>query len=225
MDMAPDARISGFRRMQEAAAKLERETSSLVEDFYATRTIPTNMRVIASRLEPTGGPVSTLSKNYGQMSQEISDWFETNVVGPESNFATIRSSISHSMFVAGMSRILVQCADQLFIERRRLGDVNLDEERGFLNGLVTEYGRKSAETLLQVADEAERIRTACEKMRRLVLGLSTTRVMCKIESARLSEGGESLSDIINQLNIFQDRIKTRLENIARYSGSIRALID
>lgn len=220
----PDPQITGFRRMLEAAGKLESETSSLVDDFYATRTIPTNMRVIASRLEPTGGPVSTLSKNYGQMSQEISDWFETNVVGPDSNFATIKATIANSLFVSGMSRILKQCADQLAGERRRLGDVNLQDERGLLNGLVDDYGRKSGSALEQVALEAERIGTACDKMRRLVLGLSTTRVMCKIESARLSEGGESLSDIINQLNIFQDRIKSRLEEIARYSNSIRATI-
>ena len=58
-------------------------------------------------------------------------------------------------------------------------------------------------------------------MHRQFLGLSSTRVLCKIESARLPESGETLSDIIDQLGVFQRRISERLERIEKLSGDIR----
>ncbi|MEC9310625.1 MAG: chemotaxis protein, partial [Pseudomonadota bacterium] len=69
--------------------------------------------------------------------------------------------------------------------------------------------------------EADRIMHACQVMHRQFLGLSSTRVLCKIESARLPESGETLSDIIDQLGVFQRRISERLERIEKLSGDIR----
>lgn len=60
-------------------------------------------------------------------------------------------------------------------------------------------------------------------MHRHFLGLSSTRVLCKIESARLPESGETLADIIDQLGVFQERISQRLERIAKLSNEIRSL--
>ena len=45
-------------------------------------------------------------------------------------------------------------------------------------------------------DEAQRILSACNTMNRHVLGLSTTRLLCKMESGRLSGGGQGLAEII-----------------------------
>ncbi len=70
-----------------------------------------------------------------------------------------------------------------------------------------------------------RILKACDIMHRHVLGLSSTRVMCKIESARLPVAGEALTDIIAQLGVFQERITTQLERIASLSNAIHGLDD
>ncbi|WP_172296576.1 PAS domain-containing protein [Pseudoruegeria sp. HB172150] len=220
----PDEAILRFRKMLEAAEQLNVETEKLISEFEMTEIIPHNMRVIASRLEPNGGPISTLSTNYGGMSREMSSWFETHVVGEESNFSTIEGTVSQSMFLECMSRILNECSRQLDFERRKLGDVDLEEERGYLNGLVAEYSAKSESGQNQLAEETYRILDACKKMNRHILGLSTTRVMCKIEGARLTEGRESLTDIIGELNGFQQRIREDLSRIENLSSTIRTLL-
>lgn len=220
LGVRPNPRISGFRQMLKAAADLADETTRLVHEFEAMRTVPNNMRVIASRLEPTGGAVSVLSKNYGTMSHDMSEWFATHVVGPDSNFSTIKGSVNHSMFIECMADILSECDRQLNFERRKLGDIDLENERAILRNLTRDYTRRSQRGLEQVRDEARRIRGACQIMNRHVLGLSTTRVMCKIESARLSHSGDSLTDIINQLGTFQERIARQLDRISRLSDTI-----
>lgn len=215
-----DSKILGLRRILEAAGRLQAETTALVHEFHAMRTIPHNMQVIASRLEPTGGPVSTLSKNYGAISREMSDWFASNVVGTGSTFTTIHDTVNTSMFLEGIARILHECEQQLNQERRTLGDVDLDNERGILARQVSDYVERSRRGLAQVHDEAARIRRACDTMQRHVLGLSTTRVLCKIESGRTAGAGDALSDIISQLGTFQERINAQLQRIATESQDI-----
>ncbi len=202
LNQPPDQRVSDLREMLRNAH---------------------NLRVIASRLEPTGGPVTTLSQNYGAMSREMSDWFSRHVLGEDSNFATIKGSVNSSLFLECMARVLSECDTQLNNERRNLGGVDINRERRVLGRMVQSYSEKSRRRLQEVQDEAARILKACDIMNRHVLGLSSTRVMCKIESARLPDAGEALTDIIGQLGVFQQRIANQLERIANLSNAIRGL--
>lgn len=221
LGLSPDPRVHELQQMLQNAEDLFTQTEALIREFEAMRTIPHNLRVIASRLEPTGGPVTTLSQNYGAMSREMSDWFSHHVLGKDSNFATIKGSVNHSLFLECMVRVLQECDEQLNMERRDLGGVDIDRERRILAGMVREYAEKSRGGLRDVRDEADRILKACAIMHRHVLGLSSTRVMCKIESARLPVAGEALTDIIAQLGVFQERITRQLDRIAALSNGIR----
>ncbi|MGR3758575.1 PAS domain-containing protein [Roseobacteraceae bacterium NS-SX3] len=214
-------KIPALRTMLQNAETLVEETEGLIQDFEAMHTIPHNLRVIASRIEPSGGPVTVLSQNYGAMSREMSDWFAAHVLGEDSNFANIKNSVNNSLFVEGMAEILVECDHQLQKERRQLGGLDMESERRLLSSLVESQVTKSRKGMEEVSREADRITRACQVMHRHFLGLSSTRVLCKIESARLPESGETLSDIIDQLGVFQERISHRLDLIAKLSTDIR----
>lgn len=222
-EMLRPADLGDLTRMQkvhDTARDLSDETTSLVRDFQGMQTIPHNLRVIASRLEPTGGPISTLSQNYGTMSREISTWFEDNVIGAESNFSSIKKSVRHSFFISGMVHILRECEVHMKAEWRKRGKSDAVMEHDHLAKVVEDYTNLSADLLRKVRDETQRILMACDVMNRHVLGLSSTRIMCKIESARVPEGGDSLTDIIQQLKLYQERISTRLTKIQSLAQTI-----
>jgi PAS domain-containing protein len=215
-------KITGFRNMLKNADDLVEETNNLVREFDAMRTIPHNLRVIASRIEPAGGPVTELSENYGTMSRKISEWFEAHVKGDDSNFSAIKGTVNNSMFLEGMAQILVECDVQLQKERRDLQSVDMEKERKILANTAAEQRELAQRGLADVIEEARRISSACSVMHRHFLGLSTIRVLCKIESARLSKEGEALNAIIDQLGVFQNRISKQLDRIANLSRSILA---
>ncbi len=223
LNTPPDREITDFRNMIDLAEELTQQTGLLTNQFEAMRTIPHNLRVIASRLEPTGGPVSTLSQNYGTMSREMSQWFATHVLGESSNFSTIKGSVQKALTLAGMARILGETVEKMRDERRSLGGVVHNDERQLLQQIETSYRKKCTNCYNEVIHEADRITKACEVMNRHILGLSTTRVMCKIESARLPDAGDALNDIITQLMTFQERIKSQLDRIGRLSDEIQQL--
>jgi hypothetical protein len=223
LNIPPDQKILQLQQTVSDASALVAETKSLIWEFDAMRTIPHNLRVIASRIEPAGGPVTVLSQNYGSMSSEMSSWFEANVMGENSNFNKIKGAVTNRLFVEGMTRILEECDQLLTQERRTLGKVDIEKERRILAELVERERELANKGGDQVNFEADRIQQACNVMHRQFLGLSTTRVLCKIEAARLPKGGETLDDIINQLGSFQRRIAERLANIAKLSNQVRAI--
>ncbi len=205
--------VGSFTKMLSVADALQNETAALSNGFEAISTVPTNMRIIAARLEPSGGAVSSLAQNYWEMSEEMSRWFQDFVNGSDSNFSAIRSKLVASQFLYGVARILNEVAYKFSTERRSLGDLDTEEEKTKMNEMAAYFSEKADSGLRLVAHEAEQVLRAISMMRRFALGLSSTRVMCNIESARLPSGGGSLIDVINQLEVFQKKLVGQMDQI------------
>lgn len=220
LEEALPPRIERLCRVLELTAALRDDTAELIGRFNAMRTIPHNMRVTASRLEPTGGPISVLSQNYATISSEMSAWFADHVRGDASNFATIAPAARRAVMVEGLAMLLAECRADMQGERRALGPVDKEAERALLDRLAQSTRAASSRALSGVATEAGHIRGACETMARHLLSLSTTRVLCKIESARLPENGDALTDIIAQLKHFQERINDQLKRISAHADAV-----
>ncbi|WP_457648847.1 PAS domain-containing protein [Profundibacter sp.] len=220
-----DPEVEKFTEMADAASALKTETISLSDGFHAVSTVPTNMRIIASRLEPSGGAVSALSQNYWAMSEEMAQWFRRYVTNSDSDFATMCNTLAECRFLLGTARMLREMSTSFSLERRALGGCDLKVEQQQMTNLAVSSSRKAMEGLNKVSEVALRISRAVAVMRRFTLGLSSTRVMCNIESARLSKGGESLNYVITQLAGFQTNVDDQLERIEDLSLSIQRNAD
>ncbi|WIY24119.1 PAS domain-containing protein [Parasedimentitalea psychrophila] len=217
-----NATISNMRKMLNNAQTLKQESQGLVKEFQAMRTIPHNLRVIASRIEPAGGPVTVLSQNYSTMSESMSQWFEAHVLGEKSNFSSINGTVNNSLFAECMALVIGECGEMFSAEEQSLDNQDVDAERKILSKVSADRVTEAYAGLQDVRTEADRILQACSIMHRHLLGLSSTRVLCKIESARLPDTGETLTDIIDQLADFQSRISEKLDHIVRLSNEIRS---
>ena len=216
----PDPAVANCRTMLASAKSLKSATETLVSQFEALRIIPHNMRVAASRLEPSGGPISMLSRNYGVMSQELSDWFSRFVLGRDSTFSVVFDHVRQALLLQSMVGILHRCDRQLQLEGRQAGEEALEDDRQILLGLSDRFAERAGSAISCVSDEAFRISTACDEMSRQLLGLSTARVTCKIENARLSDASGGLDDIISQLGLSQRQIGDLLAAIRARSAEI-----
>ncbi|HBT02960.1 MAG TPA: chemotaxis protein, partial [Citreicella sp.] len=84
------------------------------------------------------------------------------------------------------------------------------------------FQRSAQEALKVVEMEAMRLGRSVLDMKRYVTGLSSTRMMCKIESAALTGTGDSLSGIVDQLDAGQDEIEARLAKIVELNTVIQS---
>ena len=218
-----DPRQQRFLTMTRTIAQIRQETDEMTEVIKAIRTVPMNMRILASRLENAGGPISAISVNYGSMLDEMATWVRTFVEGKDSTYVRMRETIERGQFLV-CAAILQREMSTLFEEDIRLApDVKaLHEDRDTLRKEAENFSRRSGEALKVVETEATRLGRSVLDMKRYVTGLSSTRMMCKIESAALNGSGDSLAGIVDQLDAGQDEIEERLARIVEMNTTIQS---
>lgn len=214
--------LSRFMGMSRAIIDIQQQTEELTESFKAIRTVPMNMRIIASRLENAGGPISAISVNYGQMLDEMATWVRTFVEGEDSVFGRIRDAILRGQFLSFASATE---AEMVGLLERETGldshGINTDSETRMLKERMGFFAKETAEALRKVETEAARLGRSVLDMKRYVTGLSSTRMMCKIESASISNSGNALVGIVDQLDACQDEIEDRLAKIVELNTVIQ----
>lgn len=217
-----DGQVERFAKMMEALDLIRQETTEMMEGFDSIRTIPMNMRILASRLESAGGPISAISVNYGSMSDEMAAWVREFVIGDDSQFARISNSIWAGMFLRCTTEMQSQMAESLTKAEIDLGPCSRDVEIEKLSDLVASMSQTSLESIKQVEIEAAQLTRNVQDMKRYITGLSSTRMMCKIESATLPKSGETLVGIVSQLDSAQDGIEKRLSRISELNAAIQS---
>lgn len=220
-ELAEEQSITRFMAMSKTLVDIRRETSDLMESFKAIRAVPMNMRIIASRLENSGGPISAISVNYGSMLDEMATWVKDFIEGDKSTYGRISTAIMQGQFLAGLSYLQKQLVSGYPPNSESsLGDTGLDPEA--LDKDATQFRNETMEALKEVEVEAARLSRSVLDMKRYVTGLSSTRMMCKIESATLNQSGDSLVGIVEQLDTCQDEIEQRLAKIVELNMVIQS---
>lgn len=215
--------LKRFLVMSKGINEVEVETTEMTEAFKSIRTVPMNMRIIASRLENAGGPISAISVNYSQMLEEMSTWVKTFVDGDECVFARIRDAIMEGQFMAFATALEKEMIDNFEKETEPEGaGLNFNGEMSTLETNRKAMLDRTVASLVRVDAEAKRFGRSVLDMKRYVTGLSSTRMMCKIESASLSNSGTALTGIVDQLDECQNEIETRLGKIVELNSAIQS---
>lgn len=187
--------------------------SELMTAVESLRDLPTNMRIVASRQEPSGGPLSAMSDIYNSTStvlfQEITD------------FALGKSSVSKRMVEAFEKSSFLKVASLLMEEtvasssKENLQQYNIDPavEIGYLNDALAQYAAHEREALQHAERLAQDLNRASYDLRRSMLGLDTIRVMGLVESGRLGAEGSRIGATMEQIGNCHSSIIALLQRI------------
>ena len=212
-----------FNAMAKAIMQIQTETDEMLRAFRAIRTVPMNMRILASRLENAGGPISAISVNYGAMLDEMTSWVHNFSRGANSPFSRIRDSILTGQFLAFVASIQTEMTARFGKQSSNSAtEIDIPAESALLRVQANEYRDRATQALKVVELEADNLARSVLDMKRYVTGLSSTRMMCKIESATLEQSGEALAGIVDQLDYCQHAIETRLLRISELNGLIQS---
>ncbi len=199
--------------------------ADLMREFEALQSIPTNMRIIASRLEPSGGPISAISDNYKYASGEVSRRLE-EFAGSENNLCQSMSHIVRDgMFLASISRLMGQVQTYLANEDNSGALVDFSPERANFGQIAAQFRQKAHDVMQKAEHVSGELRTASGEIRRMMLGLDTIRVMGRVESGRLGATGIGLAATIDQLDTRHASISDLLQNLMDLSAIIKAGIN
>ena len=212
-----------FFAMYDTVRELNEEIAGMVEVLRAIRTVPMNMRILASRLENAGGPISAISVNYSQMLEEMSTWIKDFSEGPDCTFARIHSAIMKGQFLVCASFLQGTMATRFTEDIKNAENkAALIEDQETLERESGVFRRDAHEALKSIEAEARRLSRSVLDMKRYVTGLSSTRMMCKIESASLANSDTALSGIVEQLDDRQNEIERRLARVVELNSVIQS---
>ncbi|MDV7270489.1 PAS domain-containing protein [Thioclava sp. A2] len=212
--------LSQMNSVLEAAAS---EQKGLLRSFEALQAIPNNMRIVASRLEPSGGPVSSISENYKVSSAGISDRLRSFVVGRDNMYDQMAREVARALFLLGCSRVIAEMA-VTFEGHDEVMGIDWGEEKQVLDRALISSADAARSALRVAADLAAGMTRSSREIRRQMLGLDTIRVLGRVECGRMRGAGGTLSSTIDQLDLFHDDIKKRLESIMHHSEELEKSI-
>ena len=199
--------------------------ADLNSEFQALQSIPTNMRIIASRLEPSGGPISAISDNYKYASAEISHRLEA-FAGSDNNMCKSMSDIvRQAMSVSAIARLLSEVRSCFDGEVRSDSPVRAVDEQLRLKALSEKYLSDARDSMMRAVQVSGELNVASGEIRRMMLGLDTIRVMGRVESGRLGPAGVGLSATIDQLDTRHARIADLLQGLMDLSANAKAGIN
>lgn len=215
---APDPAIAYFDELVKAAQSLLKQANVIFDAYAKNEYVPLNLRIQAAQLGEEGGTIGVISNNYNIISTEIKNSLDSFIASAQEVFHTINSGL----FLLCTARIQGEVLE-LFRKEIESGDTthHQAEESGYLEKQQKTYHQKAMAGLYAITKQAIRFHQACTDMKRLAAALEVTRVMGKVESARLTVKKDGLTELIDDLEVFQSSVAEGLKEIEQMNRSIQ----
>lgn len=211
-----DKNISLFCELVQSAKALLAKADVIFDAYSLNEYVPFNLRVQAAQLEESGATVGVISNNYSILSNEIRESMTSFIDSAKK----VSETINNGLFLIATAIIQKEVSE--FFKAENLGEeYNKDREMTYLTKQQRNYQEKALEELAEIAKQAEVFHQTCADMKRLAAGLEVTRIMGKIESARLNVSKDGLDELIDDLNVFQSSVANGLKEIDHVNHEIR----
>lgn len=211
--------IGGLQTLRDAMRELVNEHYRLVATFRALYLVPTNMRILASRLEPTGGPISSISDNYKRASAEINSALK-EMGGDDHGASRLASAIDEAILCLGCAVLQQQTCDQL--RRPTQGAAASDSNIALFEAAQSASRRCGREGLDNVTQLVRKISADGHALQRLMAGLDQIRILGQVESGRSRDRDNGLASIMDQLGTFHESIHAHLNAMIDLTSRMRA---
>jgi aerotaxis receptor len=211
----PDRMLACFDALVEAAKSLIDRAESIFHAYASVRYVPLNLNIQAAQLGGGGAAIGVISNNYNLISSEIKD----NLSAFVDSARKVLSTINDGRFLICVAKIQREIAD-FFRSETSDNALTQEQELSLLEQQQDAYQRKAVTGLRAIKDQAGRFQRDCEEMKRLTTSLEVTRIMGKMESARLI-ARDGLDKLIDELDSFQGAIGQGLKEIDRANHCIQ----
>jgi PAS domain S-box-containing protein len=209
------AAAAHFEGLIKAARQLLGETDGLAAEYAAHRFVPYNLRVQAAHLGQAGASIAVISENYDELSGAIN-----------SMMADFNTAV-RKLFAAINNGLFLYCAAKIQTEMQRQFEAEFppgvpapEDEIILLEDQRRTYEKRAAEGLGLIAADAGRFDRICADLNRAAASLETTRIMGKVESARIGCSTTGLGDLLYDLERYQLAIMQGLQRMLTINRGI-----
>ncbi|HXZ67838.1 MAG TPA: PAS domain-containing protein [Alphaproteobacteria bacterium] len=211
-----DESIVFYNDLVTAARTLLEHASSISTAYEQNQFVPFNFQVQAAQLGEDGASISIISDNYKMISTQIESQMSEFITSAQKVF----DAINTGQFMFCTARIQKEMMRAFETEPETAG-LSREAESKVLDQQQATYTNKAVAGLKSIAKQAKKFTQDCRGMSQLASGLEVTRIMGKVECARLSSFNDSLGELLNDLEVFQKTIDRGLSDIDQMNQQIQ----
>ncbi|WP_057794871.1 PAS domain-containing protein [Roseovarius atlanticus] len=197
VDTGSDSDVGKIARLTELMDKCDTLVQEIIGIFQKVRGEPINLRILSGRLEGAGVAIGTISKNYETMSADMYQMIERLRCDETGLLVRMRTALgraqSASQIATLMDLTVRQSAAKHDAAERNLGG------REILHVQSESLSEISRSTVSEVANMGKLVPDICRQLRRRINGLDLVKLLCRVESGRMSDVDSGLVGIIRRL--------------------------
>ena len=244
LGQGPDRDLAALRRMGLAMTDIRGEIAGLTRLLAGARLLTANMRIVAAKLNEGRRTIGEIARSYALVLDEMHSHVAGFAVlaptpsggaGPDSpataaatapefapEFTPDNPPGTHAsgpeergLFLLCAARLMDQVCADFYSQGAVLDGVDHAAEAAILHQVAARYAAEAGPAMQAVSAQVRHLRRDVEYLRRLVIGLSTVRIACRVESGMLRQGCANLDTIIGRIDELQDGIIAALDRIDR----------
>lgn len=215
----PERDLDALHRMVVDLRKVRGELADLQHVLHGANLLTANMRIVAAKLSEGRRTISEIARSYGVMLSDVQSHVSgfSSLERGEGPHATCGEE--RGLFLLCAARLMDGVRGDFATRAVALDGVDRDRESRILSEVAETYARDAEGAMTAVLDQARALRRNVEYLRRLIVGLSTVRIACRVESGMLSHRSAGLETIIGRIDALQDTIGSGLERIDTACGA------
>ncbi|MBR9652013.1 PAS domain-containing protein [Thalassovita aquimarina] len=200
--------------------KLRHELDELTKKFKGAELLTANMKIFAAKLAVGRATINEIAKNYDLMLNDIRNHLNTLVVPLMGSGIWDAPKELSAYFMICASHLMTEMCEFFESQKSGVPGVDCESEKDYLIGLQKAYDKQSQKAVEYGVQSAASIQRRAEFLRRMVLGLSTIRIACRVEAGMLRGKAKGLETIVSRLDVFHDEIEAHLETIQQHVSTI-----
>lgn len=194
---------------------------SILSIFKQVRGEPVNLQILSGRMEEAGAAIATISRNYDSMATDTFSMIERLSHRETGNLSTMRAAIAKCSADIRMAALCETAVAQA--ESGMFGDEAGSEMTRFLSEQAEHLYSNVQFTLTEVASLGLTIPETCRQLRRRMNGLDLVKLLCRVESGRISDGSNGMNGIISRLEDAHTRTYRHIADLSNLATQINAV--
>ncbi|AXC48382.1 hypothetical protein DRW48_00490 [Paracoccus suum] len=215
--------LSQLARLREATSQLARENLQLMDLFTSLHLVPTNMRLLASRIEPSGGPITAISDSYKRASAEIVGLLHRLTGSAAQGSGLMATRLDEAAFRTAAAGVQQMACAQLRAEAGRPPEGAGHAEAAILCATSASSLARARAGIAELGALVEGVRRDDEALLRQMSGLDQIRILGQVESGRNRNRDGDLVSVMEQLSGFHAAIHNRLDSILTLTAQMQAI--
>ncbi|QFT98969.1 Aerotaxis receptor [Roseovarius sp. THAF8] len=197
IDETADADLRKISKLTDMMTEAEALVHKIISIFQQVRGEPINLRILSSRLEGAGVAIGTISKNYETMSDDMYQMVDRLRCDDTGLLVRMRAALAHAHSASQMSALMDLTAKQSALKHNSSNRGHGGRE--ILHAQAESLSEISRAAVSDVATLGKIIPDVCRQLRRRINGLDLVKLLCRVESGRMSDIDSGLLGIIHRL--------------------------